>query len=484
MKKIYLILGNKPFEEKLTEQLSKTCKLVGSSDHTGDDIVNELSEHHVDVLIVRESLADNRESLLSFLKQSRSNNPELKVVAILQSHDVGDSILYEVAKLGVFDIINGGTRLSDVIMMATRESTPEDVVTLLTPEQYQSLLYHVQQSESEKPLVMDMDEEDDIVIELSGELEEDVESKTGFKERYMSGITQVYSSHGDEDSLPDAPEISSVREIKPIETTEGNPYAHLPGYQPSVVENPVNKEEYVKPVYPIYDTPSVDIDESGEDDLLSLNSNIKKEPREEPVINLKEPTIEKEILQLDKTDESPSYDQEKVVLHFVSHCLMSSVATQLAFELSKNRSVIYIETDEKNKMFQSACEKKGIDYRFVNESDDIEVMIEEFKRQKNKTIVINTKSDAHLLCPHDQIVYEMVQDRQDAVIASERLNPHKKAIVVFSYFEPDLPSIKSLTKTVHHKGLKWTNTRIEEYNARLNTKVLSNETVIDLAREV
>lgn len=467
MKKLYLILGNKPFEDKLSEQLSKAYRFVGSANSATMEVAQDVLVHDADTIIVRESLADNQDDFLEFLKHIKNYKPHLKIVTILHSHEIGSSFLFSLVQLGIYDIINGGTRLQDVIEMSTRESTVEDVRPLLLQNQFlevQSAPQLTAQSVEE-----DVEDDIDIVIELSGELQaEEVVHHGGFKERYMTGITQVYSGVDQDEALHDEPTIAPKENIA----------------SSSVLIDKYNNHQI----------DNNDLSHSLQD-IDSLEDNNEIEPEEEndkdtqaadiEMVSFDESSDCDEQVEEDEIDETKEFKPlpTKYIMHAVRHTLKSSIGMQLAVELSKSGSVLYIETDIKNRQLVAPCESKGVSVLFIEKYEGLNEMLSNVHGRYNY-VVINTKhltSNDFLV---DVLFVEWLQDKDDIKTVSELRFAASKTITVFSYFEPDLPSVKNLCKSLGCKGIKWANTRTEEYNSRLNTKILHNEAVIELVKEV
>lgn len=498
MKKIYMILGNKPFEEKLFEQLAHNFKPVGSADNVGEQTIADILTHGVDTLIIRESMADNETEFYEFLKRIRENNHALKVVAIVQQRPFGDNYLFNLAKIGVCDIINGGTRLSDVIEMSLRELSLQDVFPLLTIEQ-QAELERVASSNVVEANLNDLESEDDI-IEINGELLVEEDNKLiGFKERYLSGITQVYApiDENEEVNKPELPVLAPndllapVTIDKPETEVPENPFGfHLPGQQAPRETTPVEPETLT--VEEVKTEPESNVEED-EEMVLELSETMDARPRKATlpksdtvvpnvVESAKEPVQTQSVTP--QVEVKPLNTVTQLTLHLVDHSLMSSIAMQYAVVRAKTKQVAYVETDNRNQMFQATCEKKGVCYQWMDNKKMLKDIVNELSQKGVEEIVLNTR-DASLLSALDfkNIYCEILQDKDRAVRIHEVLKDHPDGRMVVAYYEPDLVSIKALNKTYNRSSLKWVNTRVEEYNSRLNAKLLANEAVSEMAKE-
>jgi len=201
-----------------------------------------------------------------------------------------------------------------------------------------------------------------------------------------------------------------------------------------------------------------------EDDLLS--TPVKKDQKASSSINENKPIL-----------------NGNVTVYIVSHCLTSSVAMQYAVSLAKKRHTAYVETEPRNRTLQASCEKGAVKYYWNENPSELKTMVETLVHSGYEEVIVNSINANivnELAC--EKIFYETLQDKELALHAKEFLSNHPQTMVVVSYFEPDLVSIKNLNKGIGKTMLRWANTRIEEYNSRLNSKLLANEAVFELTK--
>lgn len=505
MKKIYTILGNKPFEDKLLEQLSSRYIPVGRFDVVNEEALLDFKANTADTLIVRENLADSPEAFYEFLKQAKLFNQNLKIIALLQPRNIGHDFIYKVASLGVFDIINNGTRLADVIELALRESTKEDVLMYLNDEQKERMNQWVEPTSAQNRVTSHLNEEE-LLIEIDGELQLDKEAQaTNFKERYLSGITQVYTPlDEDKESKVQLPNLTPNDLVEPVladesqddlsRNAENNPFGfNLPGMSNRTVDlketagvikefNENIVEENME--FDLSESPNSDVRHIEEvaqniEDFDAVESNAKVEPI----------TVEPKKVIEDKPKpvytNNEAFKQMTITFFLVSHRLQSSIAMQYATAKAKTKKVAYIETDSRNQVLESPFIKGGANYYWLAKGEKLEDLLESIKREDYDEVVLNTSNLMYLKVAKPQIVFcEIVQDREYAIEIRERLTDYPKARIIVSYFEPDLISQKSLNKVYNRSSIRWVNTRIEEYNSRLNGKLLQNQAINELLKEV
>jgi cellulose biosynthesis protein BcsQ len=129
MTNIILALGDKVAEDFIKNE-AKNIKIIGLTSKL-DGLVNLLSLHKPDILIIRDNLP-GQEEFLETLLEIRTEFPNLRVIVIAAGRKIGDILLVSLVKNNIYDILYGEEiNIYQVINLINRPLKFEDVRQLI-----------------------------------------------------------------------------------------------------------------------------------------------------------------------------------------------------------------------------------------------------------------------------------------------------------------------------------------------------------------
>lgn len=137
--KIYFAFDNDSIENKLMDTLSTNHKCVGVFKGSVDTLYETLLSIDYELLVLRESVFKESDSL-KVLQKLVSARPNIRIVYVVKDRTLGDEYLFECAKLGIYDILNGLINIKSIIRLIATKNEINDLDYYLTPSQINELM--------------------------------------------------------------------------------------------------------------------------------------------------------------------------------------------------------------------------------------------------------------------------------------------------------------------------------------------------------
>ena len=494
--KIYFAFDNDAVENKLIDTLSIAHKCVGVFKGIKNDLIKTLIQKDYDLLVLRETLLEADDSL-SQLRKLVEARPEIRIIYIMKDRVLGDEYFFEVAKMGIYDILNGFINIKSILRLIDEPNEKKDLDYVLTQAQISKLpseRFNPSETMSNpsvlEPMKQDVGVSEDFCFDLSDDtidLNEDLPaSETPILDKIVNQ-TNKQAQRVDFDELF---EMESG-EDKRTQGVEAKPFV-LPPIVTKTKKAFTNAKQENKQI-----EDSIETQEKSDSKTNKISQDKDKVPPN-TLPKQVEDSIETQEKSESKTDKIPQ-DKDKVspntlssamqtscknkiIVYCVTHPLLSHMAQRVAEKVNG----CCIDTDLRN---------AGFDYYKNTIHCSLQDLVNQDIKTRQGTIVINlnlsedsisfNEQDRLLLLLADQVYVEIIQE--DFIIEQflKRYEYLKKPGAIDElfccYFEDGMESKKHIYKMTGYGPTLVRNTRRDEFTLRHNGTIAGRESIFEQA---
>lgn len=163
--KIYVAFDNDSIENKLIDVLSTNHKCVGAFKGSVDSLYEALLSKDYELLVLRESVFKESDSL-KILQKLVKERPNIRIVYVVKDRALGDEYLFECAKMGIYDILNGLVNIKSIIKLIETKNQENELDYFLTPSQINEIKDKKVEIENVQETINYETEKDDLSFDL------------------------------------------------------------------------------------------------------------------------------------------------------------------------------------------------------------------------------------------------------------------------------------------------------------------------------
>ena len=447
MEKLYLALGSEQLEEKVAQGTAHEYQLVGkySSNHSISNVLKSINE--VDIVVLRESVF-KKESLLNFVNIIKINWSDCRIIIIEDSDATHDIEFYDMCGSNrIFDLLTGPITLKSIVDYIKNPRTYDTLMGKVSEriQEYIQQPAPIKQSkENEEDLCLTYD----YLINDYSEINEPPANRVRFTPPFINKITGTFNRQEVSDEIEIVLDNSSIGDIfvKKVNIEDAETLCVVEASEELDIAQQSNEDTKV-------------ISSSGveEKELMRAVMPLEEYTNEKPQADRKSSANKKNTGEINGTN---------IILFSISHSLFSQQAINFAASLSKDFSVLYLESDLRNMIYKDRL--KSFIYKRAEQMLD-EVLWAKLQN-KYDYIVVNISFDERynqLMGVANKTFIEITQDLYVPIMHEFiTCNKIENLRLYATYFNNDIQSENLDLLINRDSGLKLINTLAQEFESR------------------